>query len=52
MTRDEAIKKYTDKFGGFPYFLTMGMSDEELITTIEESLKTGEEIKCIKGRIY
>lgn len=52
MTREEAIQEYSNKFGGFPYFLTMGMPDEELVLAVEKSLKTGEEIKYIEGRIY
>ena len=28
---DEAIRAYADMFGGFPAFLFMGASDEEII---------------------
>lgn len=52
MTRDEAVKAYSDKFGGFPYFLTMGISDEVLIREVEKALKSGEEIEPIEGREY
>lgn len=45
MTREEAIEAYTDKFGGFPYFLMMGASDEAVITAVEKALKSGEEIE-------
>lgn len=35
MTREEAIEAYTEKFGGFPYFLMMGASDTAIITAVE-----------------
>ena len=35
----EAIKLYTDKFGGFPYFLFMGVSEDIIINKIMEALK-------------
>lgn len=44
MRVEEAIKKYTDKFGGFPMFLMMGAEDEYIIEKVEEALRTGEEI--------
>ena len=43
-TKEEAIEEYTRKFGGFPYFLFMGASEENIITAIEEALKTGKKI--------
>ena len=42
---EEAIKAYEDKFGGFPYFLMMGVPDEVVVAAVEKSLKTGEKIK-------
>lgn len=45
MTRQEAIDAYKEKFGSFPYFLTMGVSEANLIAMIENSLSSGEEIK-------
>lgn len=44
LTKEEAIKLYSDKFGGFPSFLMMGASDENIIKAIMHSLETGEEI--------
>lgn len=38
------VKKYIQKFGGFPYYLFMGASDESIKEAILESLKTGKEI--------
>lgn len=44
MTADEAIEAYTERFGGFPYFLMMGATDEYLVRKVEEALATGQEI--------
>lgn len=38
---EEIIDKYIEKFGGYPAFLMMGMSDEEIAAKMEESLRTG-----------
>lgn len=52
MTRNEAIQAYIDKFGGFPYFLMMGASDEHVIEQVQKSLKSGQEIKSNDNNIY
>lgn len=52
MTRDKAIEVYTEKFGGWPHFLMMGASDEYVVERVREALKTGKEIKPVKGRVY
>ena len=52
MNLNEAIEKYVEKFGGFPYFNVMGMSDDVIIRKIQEALRTGEEIKSVEGRDY
>ena len=52
MTREEAIKAYTEKFGGVPYFLMMGAPDEAITAAVEKALKSGEEIEPVEGRIY
>ncbi len=44
MTKEEAINEYIKKFGGFPYSLFMGASDEVIIEAVEKAIKTGEEI--------
>ena len=46
MTSEEAISKYVEKFGGFPYFLFLGADDETIIGAVEEALSTGEKIKA------
>ena len=47
MTRNEAIKAYIKKFGGFPCALFADASDELLIDAIIYALKTGKEIKML-----
>lgn len=49
MTLEEAINEYIKKFGGFPYFLFMGASEETIIAVIEEALESGKEIEEIVG---
>ncbi|MGI6033654.1 MAG: hypothetical protein ACOX69_09580 [Coriobacteriales bacterium] len=52
MQREEAIEAYSKKFGGFPSFLVMGMSDDDLVELIEKSLETGKPISYDKDKIY
>lgn len=52
MTREEAVEAYTDRFGGFPYFLFMGCPDEELVRRVEEALRDGEQVRPEEGRVY
>ena len=52
MIREEAIAAYTEKFGGFPYFLMMGASDEAVIKAVKKALKSGKEIEPEEGRVY
>lgn len=52
MTRDEAVEAYTDRFGGFPYFLFMGCQDGELVRRVEEALRTGRPVRPEEGRVY
>ena len=58
MNLEEAINEYIKKFGGFPYFLFMGASEETIIAVIEEALDSGVEIDTLdasidyKGKIY
>lgn len=44
MTADRAIDLYVDKYGGFPYFMFMGASDEAIIEAVKKALDSGEEI--------
>lgn len=45
MSKEEAINNYIEKFGGFPYMLFMGATDEVIIKAVEKALKDGKEIK-------
>ncbi len=45
MTIEEAKERYRKRFGGFPEFLFMGSSDEEVVKAVEEALRTGKEIE-------
>lgn len=44
MTVEEAIKVYTDKFGGFPYFLFLGDPNDKIVEVVESALKNDKEI--------
>lgn len=46
MTAEEAIKVYTERFGGFPYFLFLGAPEESVVRAVEKALETGEEIEA------
>ena len=52
MSYKEAIELYTNKFGGFPYFLCMGMSDSDVVEAINKSISSGEEIGPEEGVVY
>lgn len=52
MTREEAVEVYSDRFGGFPYFLFMGASDEHVVERVEEALRTGRPVRPEEGRVY
>lgn len=52
MTREEAIEAYANRFGGFPYFLFMGASDEKVIEAVERALRKDEPIRTPEGRVY
>ena len=52
MTSDEAIEAVEKRFGGWPHFLMMGVSDEGVVERVKEALRTGEEIKPVEGLLY
>lgn len=52
MSITEAIEAYTEKWGGYPAFLMMGMSDEEAAEKLQEAVESNEEIKPEEGKIY
>lgn len=45
MTVEEAIKEYTERFGGFPTHLMLGAEDRYLIWQVQRALRTGDEIE-------
>lgn len=45
MNLEEVINEYIKKFGGFPYFLFMGASEETIIGAINKALETGVKIE-------
>ena len=46
MTAQEAIDAYTQKFGGWPYFLFMAASDSVIIKAAQDALQTGKPIQA------
>lgn len=52
MTYEEAVKAYTDKWGGIPYFLMMSMPQEEAARMLEQAVESGKEIEPVRGRVY
>lgn len=42
--KEELIKEYEKQFGGFPYYLFLGASDEFVISAIEKALQDDKEI--------
>ena len=46
MTAQEAIDKYIEMFGGYPYFMLMGASDEEIIRALKPCIEHHTEYEC------
>lgn len=46
MTAKQAIDQYTEMFGGFPAFLLMGATDEEIVKVLTECIETGKELQA------
>ena len=51
-TEDDAINAYTERFGGFPYFLFMGAEEDVIIDSVVKALETDREIEAEEGVIY
>ena len=51
-TEDDAINAYTERFGGFPYFLFMGAEEDYIISEVVKALETDREIEAEDGVIY
>ena len=45
MTVQEAIEKYTEMFGGYPAFLLMGATDEEILKALIPCIESGKELE-------
>ena len=51
-TEDDAISAYTERFGGFPYFLFMGAEEDYIISEVVKALETDREIEAEEGVVY
>ena len=51
-TEDDAISAYTERFGGFPYFIFMGAEEDVIIDAVVNALETDREIEAEEGVIY
>lgn len=51
-TEDDAINAYTERFGGFPYYLFMGADEDYIISEVVKALETDREIEAEEGVVY
>lgn len=51
-TEDDAISAYTERFGGFPYYLFMGADEDYIISEVVKALETDREIEAEEGVVY
>ena len=51
-TEEDAINAYTERFGGFPYFLFMGAEEDVIIDAVVKALETDREIEAEEGVVY
>lgn len=51
-TEDDAINAYSERFGGFPYYLFMGAEEDVIIDDVVKALETDREIEAEEGVIY
>ena len=51
-TEDDAINAYTERFGGFPYYLFMGAEEDYIISEVVKALETDREIEAEEGVVY
>lgn len=45
MTVQEVKDKYIEMFGGYPSFLLMGATDEEIVAQLTKCIETGQELE-------
>lgn len=51
-TEDDAINAYSERFGGFPYYLFMGAEEDYIVSEVVKALETDREIEAEEGAIY
>lgn len=51
-TEDDAINAYTERFGGFPYYLFMGADGDYIISEVVKALELDREIEAEEGVVY
>ena len=51
-TEEDAISAYTERFGGFPYYLFMGADGDHIISEVVKALELDREIEAEDGVIY
>lgn len=51
-TEEDAINAYSERFGGFPYYLFMGAEEDVIIDAVVKALETDREIEAEDGVIY
>ena len=51
-TEEDAINAYTERFGGFPYYLFMGAEEDYIISEVVKALETDREIEAEDGVVY
>lgn len=51
-TEEDAINAYTERFGGFPYYLFMGAEEDVIIDAVVKALETDREIEAEDGVVY
>ena len=44
-TEEDAISAYTERFGGFPYFLFMGAEEDVIIDAVVKALELDRKIE-------
>ena len=49
---DDAISAYTERFGGFPYYIFMGAEEDVIIDAVVKALETDREIEAEDGVVY
>ena len=52
MTFEQIVEAYTKKFGGVPWEILCGMSDDKIREVLMKSLKTGKEVSFKRGVLY